>query len=110
MQVDSLMKGRDQAVFYSPGFRRVLEDHLSWLIQDPNTRILPLEAHNAVRFSGDFYGLLAIVYGIPYEHHYIVMRMSGLYGSHELNENMRAIRVPSPTVIQQLLSVYKSSN
>lgn len=112
MLIDNYLQGTDNRIYYSEGFRKFCEDSMSWLSTQPTTLKQIIEPSVAIRFSGDFYGLLAY-YKIPYELHWLCMRMSGYHSTFdfEVQDNVeQSFLRPALQVIQQMVSLYQSSN
>lgn len=110
MLIDNLSKGTDQQTQYSDGFRQVLEDALTWIrSQAANIKMQKVGEHDAYKYEGDFYGLVANVYSVPYELHWLTMRLSGFTSPHQNGPDLSVIYIPNPNYVQQLLSNYISS-
>lgn len=108
MLIDNLMLGGDNPVFYAEGFRNVLEDAMNWLITHPQTKTQALDAGIAYRFESDFFGLCNY-YNIPYQFHWLCMRMSGLVSPDEMTREQTLLLQPNPSIIQQMLALYQSA-
>lgn len=107
MAINSLMASEGESVFYEDGFRRMLETHQVWLAQQEDTTSRPIEPHDAMKYKGDFFGLLVRL-GIPAQYHYIVMVMNGITGPQDNDERLRTLIVPSRAMIDRLRTRYKT--
>jgi len=107
MTIVNKMQGADQAIFYSEAFRAQLEDALQWLINYPLTKSQTVDSILAYEYEGDFYGLCNY-YNIPYQFHWLVMRMSGLAAPDEASRELNTILIPEPNVIQQMVSNFNT--
>ncbi|HRM29451.1 MAG TPA: hypothetical protein PLH48_02845 [Acinetobacter johnsonii] len=94
-------------VFYEPGFRIVLEDHLTYLINHPSSEVFTVEPGPAHKYEGDFYGLLQ-AYKLPAYMHWIIMRMNSMTSPMEYRDNKLDILKPSAEVLEKIRNTYKS--
>lgn len=106
MQVANLMVGNVLSSYYDPNFRKVLEDHMTYLRL--NSRQRSIEPGLAHRYENDFYGLLVYL-GIPHEYHWLVMRMAGLNAPEEATGALRAILLPDEQRVERLRSYYNTT-
>lgn len=109
MQIDNQLSGADNAVYYSEGFRQCIEDALTWLITNPQTQTQPIDPGLAYRYEADFNGLM-IYYNVPYQYHWICMRMSGLVSPDEMTAQQSYFLKPSDALIQQMVSNFTAAN
>lgn len=97
------------AVYYSDGFRAVLEDHMFFLRNHPNNKLIVPDPGLVYRYENDFYGLL-LVDSIPYEYHWIVLRMAGFTDPAQMTTSLVQYMIPDPEVIDRLRSFYSTKN
>jgi hypothetical protein len=109
MPVHSLMLPAGPAVFYTPEFRVMIESHLKYLREHPETQILNLNPHSVYKYEHDLFGLLGEL-NIPPQHHWIVMRVNGYTNPVDLVEGTETLLIPSLSAITSLLSVHNTSN
>lgn len=109
MQINQYQRPVGNVQYRSTSFRRVVETHLNWLDRDQNKQIREVPNEVALRWRGDFYGLLNEL-GIPSELHWVTMRMNGLRASTEFNEIPDTINIPVINSIQRLLRRQINSN
>lgn len=109
MIIDNLSLGKDSEIYYDPGFRQVLEDSLTFILSQRDIKIQDVDEHDAYKYEGDFWGLLAHVYNVPYELHWLVMRLTGFTSPDQAGPDLKVVYIPNPSYIQQLLSNYQSS-
>ena len=96
------------AVYYEPGFRQIVEDHLTYLRGHETTEknsIRPRVAHGC---QGDFYCVLSY-YGIPREHHWLTLRVNGLTSPLDYDSTMDQMLLCSPTTISRLVKMYRAN-
>lgn len=108
MQIDKLMIADGTQIYYSDTFRRVLEDHLTYLQTHPSTRQIAIDPEQAYRFEGDLWGLMSH-YNVPMHLHYLVMRMNGLSSPQDSSVGITFLLVPNPNVVNQIRTSHMSS-
>lgn len=106
--IESLAKTPASDIFDNPDFRNILEDHLDWLINHPNTHVLPITAHQIEVYDFDWIGLLDTV-NIQRDMHWIVIRMNGGKSLTDVPQSLRALIVPDYSVIQNLVMLNSST-
>lgn len=108
MKIDSLMYDRGNAGFYDDAFRRVLEDHVTFLRESSDTKELLVPESIAYRYVGDFYGLLRVL-GVSYDLLWLTMRMAGMTGPSDDFGHLRTVRVPNGKVVYQIWQAWNTS-
>lgn len=106
--IESLAKTPAPELYDDPGFRNLLEDHLTWLINHESTSVVGVTAHQIEVFDFDWIGLLSEL-SIPTELHWIVIRMNGGVSLTDLPSDLRFLRIPSSDVIQNLVMINSST-
>lgn len=106
--IESLASTPAGDIFDNPDFRRVIEDHLSWLITHPNNISKAVTAHIADVYDFDWVGLLTEL-RIPQDLHFVVIRMNGGNSLTDVPSDLRALIVPDLAVIQNLVTLMSSS-
>jgi hypothetical protein len=101
MRVDELMFQEGASIFYDNAFRSVLEDHMTFLRNHPQTRTLPVDAGKAHKFEFDIFGLLAD-YGVATHLHWLVMRMNNLTDMTRFNMSYESLLIPDELVVSQI--------
>ena len=86
----------------------MLESHLTYIANQPTTRILPVNTHRGIKYLGAFYDLLNDMNVNP-EYHYITMRINGYTNSASYRGDRSMILVPDSTTIETLASVFLAS-
>lgn len=108
MQVDTLMVGTGEPMYYEQGFRNVLEDHLNFLVTHPQTVARQVDSSLAYRYEYDFYGLLQF-YGVPEHLHWLHMRMMNMTNPMQMTRGLTYFLVPNPDIVERLRSNYSMS-
>lgn len=109
MLVDNQMAGLGNDIYYSEGFRAVIEDHMSYLRTHPETRVVELPNNEAYKYEYDFYMLLSRL-SIPYHLHWVVLRLNGFTAPNQLRAGLQSILVPSEAEMERMRSNYSSTN
>lgn len=95
-------------IFDSIAFKNIVEDHLTWLIQHPNTVSKNITANEIEVYAFDWIGLLTSL-KIPSDMHHTVIRMNGGQSLTDLPNDLRMLLVPSPTLLQNFVMLTVST-
>jgi hypothetical protein len=95
-------------IFDDVNFKNVLEDHLSWFINHPNTSVIPVTAHQIEVYDFDWIGLLQNL-KIPSDLHWLVIRMNDGMSLTDVPSLLRALKVPDYNVVQNLVILHTST-
>jgi len=109
MRVDELQAKQGPDVFYTAAFRVVLEDHMTFLRTHPETKSQEIEGFYAAKHKGDFFGLMAH-YRVPYELHWVVMRMNNFVSPQDCDETLGGVIIPNVNVVERLRSLHMTQN
>lgn len=88
-------------IFYQPGFRKMVEDHLNWLRNHESADVITLNNKDALRYHGDFFGLLSYL-EIQSKFHWILMRLNGYDGPREYHYEDTALMIVNDRVMLDL--------
>lgn len=89
------------SIYYQDHFRSMVEAHIPWLREHRDTNDLPIEPKVAIRYQGDFFGLLTRLQ-FQQHLHWIIMRVNGLTNPMEYDHEMLELRIPSKDVLADL--------
>lgn len=106
--IESLASPPASATFDDPAFRAVIEDLLTWLINQPSTLTKAVTAHQIEVYDFDWIGILNAL-RIPADLHWITIRMNGGNSLTDVPADLRSIKVPDPSLIQNLVMLNASS-
>lgn len=107
MQIHNI-QSPDDSVYHEPGFKLMLESHLTYLRQT-NVRVETVSEHQSYKYEGDFYGLIEAVNVIK-KFHYITLRVNGYEHSGDYDGVRKLILIPDYKLIEQLKAVYQTKN
>lgn len=96
------------AGYYSAKWRNTIENHLVYLRNHAQTRVVPTTELVAYRSRWDLHSLLTEM-KIPEKHFWVIMRVNNLNNPTEFHEDITSIIVPSSSAIEQLYSVVMKS-
>jgi hypothetical protein len=96
------------AVYYEPGFRQIVEDHLTFLRSHDTTESSSIRPRIANACHGDFYCVLSH-YNIPREFHWINLRINGLTSPLDYDSSMNQMLLCSPLTIKRLVKMYRAN-
>lgn len=95
-------------VYYTQGFRRVFEDHLSIVRRSPETTLVGVEPPGIVQhYKGDFYGLLVYMNVVPHMQWYF-LRINGLSNPLDYDGIQTEIIIPDTKYIESLQRSYRT--
>lgn len=106
--LEKLAKNPAADIFDDPNFRKIIEDHLTWLINHPNNSSKQVTAHQVEVYDFDWIGLLQEL-NIPSDLHYVIIRMNGGISLTDLPSDLRALKIPDYAVIQNLVTLNSST-
>ena len=109
MQINQYQQAVGNIQYRSKSFRQLIETHLSWLNLSRNKEIREIPSEAALRWRGDFYGLLSEI-GVESELHWVTLRLNGYRASTEFADIPLTISVPDKEVIRTLLRRQINSN
>lgn len=95
--------------YYEPDFRRVLEEHLPLIKKRQANTVLAVEPYLAVRFKGDFFGLLAHLQ-VPDYLQWITMRVNGFISPMDVNDDIRTVTTVDATFIRRLYNTHRTQS
>lgn len=106
--LDSLINpGAD--VYYSAEFRNVLEDHMTYLRTHPDNTVVTVAPNIGYKYIGDLAGVLHH-YNVPYNLHWIVMRMNHMTSPIDYRDTMLNLDIPSFTAVERLRTTHMSQS
>lgn len=104
---NTVLKGKEMysgpAIVFSDEFRQMVEDHLGFLREHPDTRVLQVANLSKIRYDYDLYRFIAEQYRMDYA--WTVMRVNGFYSPLEFNMSMgmsSTIMLPSFNALENL--------
>ncbi len=106
--IETLAADPANTIFDDVDFKNVLEDHLSWFIDHPNTSVFPVTAHQVEVYDFDWIGLLKDL-NIQSDLHWLVIRMNGGKSLTDVPLTLRALKVPDYSVVQNLVILNSST-
>jgi len=109
MLIDQMASTSGPDVYYDQRFRVILEDHMTFFREHPQTALRQIKFHDAFKFEGDLSGLLYEL-NIPIELHWLVMRINKFTSPVQNDETLKSILVPERSVVERLRSVFMNKN
>ena len=108
MSINQRMEDEGPPVHYDPSFFYEMESHIEYLRNHPDSDYLEVSDQRAHKHQADFYGLLK-AYDVPFEQHWIVLRMNGLTSPTQYMPDMIQILLPSDRVIANIRQIYRTT-
>lgn len=94
-------------VYYTVGFRQLIEDHLEYLKQNNRSTLISINQKDLHKYEFDLIGLLK-EYRLPRHMHWIVMRLNGFTSPDQFNESITSLWIPDPSEIERLKDIQMS--
>jgi hypothetical protein len=104
--ISELMVPSGPDVYYDERFRNMFEDHIEFVRRHETTDTVEISPADAYSYEGDLYGLLH-KYGSPRELHWVIMRVNGYSSPMEYVHEHTSLILPSKTVIDDLVRVFR---
>lgn len=105
--ITDLMVAEGPSLYYEEGFRNLIESHLTFLREHPQTSPLTQKPHSGYKYENDFYGYLQD-HNVPSHLHWIILRINGMTSPMEFGGEEEFIWIPDNAIIQQLATTYAS--
>lgn len=96
-------------VYYTAEFRNVLEDHMTYLRNHAENTVLSIEPNIGYKYLGDLAGVLHH-YRIPYQLHWVVMRMNNMTSPIDYRDTMLTLDIPSFSAVDKLRTTHKTQS
>ena len=94
-------------LYYHSDFRSVVEDHLSYISNHPDTKTIVIEDGQAYRYENDWEGLMQAV-GVPPQLRWITLRLNGYRTPLEYSRENTTLKIPHLQTVESLRIVYSS--
>jgi hypothetical protein len=107
MDIDNRSEGLTDLAYYDQGFFNVIEAHMTYLREHPDTKAYQVTPGEAYMFEADFYGLL-MTHSIRAHMHRIILRMNNMTNPNQFTANTVFFLVPDPRTVSQILSTYQT--
>lgn len=102
----TLMGESGPDIYYTPQFRQIVEDHLTYLKDHPSTETITIDPQTAVRGDGDLVSVL-LDYTIPKHQHWMIMRLNGMSSPMDYTQDRTTLRIPGTNVLEQLIKRFR---
>lgn len=96
------------AIYYDPGWMRMIETHLNWLLSRQDNELITIAEGTAYKYEGDFFGLMAEINVMP-AYWFLLMRMNGMMAPTDYRLEMQTLLKPTFSNVDNLTSVYRTT-
>lgn len=103
-KLNSLMSFQPNQGVDHPTTRRLIEDHLTWLIEHPDTTETPVTPHQLHVYEFDWIGLLAHL-NVTQNNYWAVIRMNGGMSYTDVPQDITSLLVPSNSAVTRLVEL-----
>lgn len=107
MALTDVLNVTDSAGYFDPAFRRVLEEHLQLIKARPENRLTTITPLQALRYKGDFYGLLAELQ-VPDYMKWITMRANSLIAPGDASEDLASVLLIDPQYVRRIYNTHRT--
>lgn len=104
MKVQQLKRDFGPSIYYTAEFRKVLEDHIPYLKQHPQTTTIVVPKADLEQFKYNLSGFLSRK--IAPHLVWIVMRINGYLHNSQFDGTEEVLTVPSPLAIEEIRRMY----
>lgn len=109
MKIDLLEAYPANQVYFSSSFRIVLDDHINFLKNHPETISIQVSPIEALKYVGDLSGLL-FTKNVNVNLHWVIMRMNGFTSPADTDGNVSNLIIPSESVVERLRVGFMTEN
>lgn len=106
--INAMLVSDNAGIYYSDGFRNVLEDHMTYLREHPTTTILSVLPMQAYKYEFDMVGLLREL-NIPLRMHWTVIRMNHLSSLTQVPSDLQQLLIPTDQQLSRIKQTYEAS-
>lgn len=107
MSVLGLLTNSGPDFYYTPEWRKLVEDHLQWLRNNAEMDVVTIDDHLGYKYRGDFDGAL-LELGVPVERQWVALRVNGMTNSTEYDGTGGTVMIPTIETLNRLFQVYRS--
>lgn len=104
MRVQQMKRDGGPAIFYTTAFRKVLEDHIPYLKEHPQTTTITVPKADLEQFKHNLSGFLSR--NIAPQLVWIVMRINGYLHNSQFDGSEDILTVPSAAAIEEIRRLY----
>ena len=107
LSLTSTMVGTGNALYYTDAWMNTMEQHMRYLREHPDTTVIDIDPHDALKYEGDLWSLLR-EQAIPLEYTWLIARMNDLASPSANDATLRHLLVPSMTIINELRAIFQT--
>ncbi len=107
MALTDALNVTDSAGYHDPAFRRVLEEHLHLIRNLSANSIAAVTPMQALRYKGDFYGLLN-EFDVPDYLKWVTLRVNGFISPADSHEQVAALILVDQQYIRRLYNTHRT--
>ena len=94
-------------VFDTPVVRRLIEDHMQWLLSHPESTNVVVTPHQLHVYEFDWLGLLVDL-SLPLQNAWTIIRMNGGQSYTDVPQNINTLIVPPQSAVARLVELQYS--
>jgi hypothetical protein len=106
--IQSALRSSGNTMYYEPGFRKVIEDHVPWLISRSKGRILTVPKTDLVKHQNDLSGFLNAS-NISPDQHWVIMRVNNMVSNADFDGTVTELMIPDTRDLEDLRRRYMST-
>lgn len=107
MALTDVLNVTDSAGYFEPMFRKVLEEHLKIIKEQSNLTTVTITPIQALRYKGDFYGLLNEL-GVPDYLKWITLRVNDMISPSDANSDISMVVMIDPQYIRRIYNTHRT--
>jgi hypothetical protein len=107
MPINDLMHYEGDPIYYDDAFNWMLETHLRWLRERPETVVYPVDEFAAYKYQGDLFAYLTELGKSP-QYHRLLMRLNAMASPQDFGPQTQSLLIVPDQYIEQLLARYRT--
>lgn len=104
MKVNSFLQSPGPDVFYTEEFKKVLEDHIQYLKNHPQTTPLEMTPRDSEKWRWNISGYLTTI--VPPQHVWIIMRINGFISDIDYDGSQMSLLIPPVSALDDIRQRY----
>lgn len=106
--IQSALRSSGNSIYYEKEFRKVIEDHIQWLLERSKGRVMTVPKTNLVKHKNDLTGFLNEM-NISPDQHWAIMRINGMTSTYDFDGTVTELIIPDTNTLEDLRRRYMAT-